>query len=88
RRAVDRGLRQLDRAGLIDRDGPRVVLSPAGAAAAHAALESRAMWTAWLEHGTRLGLDDAREPDPRDLRASLGDEAYERLQALAAGGTA
>jgi manganese/zinc/iron transport system permease protein len=88
RRAVDRGLRQLDRAGLIDRDGPRIMLSEAGAAAAHAAIESRAMWSAWLEHGARLGLGDAREPDPRDLRASLGDEAYARLRALAAGGAA
>jgi manganese/zinc/iron transport system permease protein len=88
RRAVGRGLRQLDRAGLIDRDGARLRLSEAGAAAAHAAIESRAMWSAWLEHGARLDLDDAREPDPRDLRASIGDDAYARLRELAAGGAA
>jgi manganese/zinc/iron transport system permease protein len=37
-----------------------------------------------LEHGWRLKLPDAREPDPRDLRASLGDEHADRLRTLAA----
>ena len=85
-RAVARGLRRLDAAGLLARDGERIRLSEAGAAAAHAALENRAMWGAWLEHGARLGLRDAREPDPRDLRGSLGEEAYRRLQGLAGAG--
>jgi manganese/zinc/iron transport system permease protein len=88
RRAVARSLRRLDGAGLIDRDGERLRLSEAGAGAAHAALEDRAMWTAWLEHGAALGLRDAREPDPRDLRASLGDADYARLRALAGRGAA
>ncbi len=81
---VRRALRDLDRAGMLERDGERAFLSEAGAAAAHALLERRQLWSAWLEHGWRLQLPDAREPDPHDLRASLGDEAADRLAALAA----
>jgi manganese/zinc/iron transport system permease protein len=86
RRDVRRGLRDLDRAGLVDRDGDRLRLSESGAAAAHAALAERRLWSAWLEHGWRLGIQDAREPDPRDLRGSLGDELTDRLLALQAEG--
>ena len=86
RRAVRRGLRDLERAGLVTRGGGRLLLTEAGAAAAHAALEDRRMWSAWLEHGWRLDIRDARESDPRDLRGSLGDELADRLQALAAEG--
>ncbi|HWH14565.1 MAG TPA: metal ABC transporter permease [Miltoncostaeaceae bacterium] len=68
-----------------DADG-RWRLTETGAAAAHAALESRTLWAAWLEHGAHLGLPDAREPDPRDVRGSLGDVAADRLMALAGGG--
>ncbi len=97
RRRTRRALRDLDRAGLLARDGdgpvagrddaPHVVeqrlyLTEAGAAAAHAALRHRELWTLWLEHGHALDLPDAREPDPRDLRGSLGDEHVERLLAL------
>ncbi|MEQ9335974.1 MAG: iron chelate uptake ABC transporter family permease subunit [Miltoncostaeaceae bacterium] len=85
-RPMRRALAGLDRSGLIERDGERLRLSAQGAAAAHAAIEARAMWSAWLEHGASLGITDAREPDPRDLRGSLGDEAFGRLQRLAAGG--
>lgn len=85
RAEVRRGLRDLSRAGLIERDGQRLRLSEAGAAAAHAALEGRRLWSAWLEHGWRLGIADAREPDPRDLRGSLGDELTDRLIALEGG---
>ena len=84
RRDVRRGLRDLDRAGLVERDGERLRLSDTGAAAAHRALEERRLWSAWLEHGWRLGIRDAREPDPRDLRGSLGDDLTDRLVALAA----
>jgi manganese/zinc/iron transport system permease protein len=76
-------LRDLERAGLLEQEGERLYLSEAGAAAAHAVLDRRDLWTAWLEHGSRLELDDAREPDPGDLRGSLGDEAVDRLEALA-----
>jgi manganese/zinc/iron transport system permease protein len=69
RRAVRRALRALDRERLLVRDGERIHLSEAGAAAAHALLERRELWSAWLEHGWRLGLPDAREPDPGDGRA-------------------
>ena len=86
RGAMRRGLRDLERARLLERDGPRLVLTEAGAAAAHRALQGRRLWSAWLEHGWRLDLGDAREPDPRDLRASLGDELTERLRTLAAEG--
>ncbi len=84
RAEVRRGLRDLDRAGLLEREDGRLRLSEPGAAAAHAALEGRRLWSAWLEHGWRLGIADAREPDPRDLRGSLGDELTDRLLALAA----
>lgn len=81
-RSVRRGLRALRRSGLLERDGERVLLSPRGAEVAHGALEGRRLWSAWLEHGWRLDLPDAREPDPRDLRASLGDDAVDRLAQL------
>lgn len=85
-RALRAALRDLDRAGMLARDGDRLYLSEPGAAAAHAVLERRELWSAWLEHGWRLELPDAREPDPTDLRASLGDEYADRLSTLAAGG--
>lgn len=85
-RAVARALRHLDRAGMLTRDGDRVLLSETGAAAAHALLERRELWSLWLEHGWRLALPDAREPDPTDVRASLGDDVVERLRALAVAG--
>jgi manganese/zinc/iron transport system permease protein len=83
---VRRGVRDLDRAGLIERDGERLRLSEAGAAAAHTALEGRRLWSAWLEHGWRLEIGDAREPDPRDLRGSLGDALTDRLLDMAGEG--
>ena len=83
-RAVRGALRDLDRAGMLARARERLYLSEAGAAAAHAVLERRDLWSAWLEHGWRLGLPDAREPDPSDLRGSLGDEYADRLRSLAA----
>lgn len=85
RRRLRSALAALDRAGLVSRDGARLVLTERGAAAAHAALAERRLWTAWLDHGHRLELGDAREPDPRDLRGSLGDDAMRRLMALAGG---
>jgi manganese/zinc/iron transport system permease protein len=84
RRALRRALGDLDRAGMLRREGERLYLSESGAAAAHAVLERRELWSAWIEHGWRLELPDAREPDPTDLRASLGDEHADRLRALAA----
>ena len=84
-RDVRRGLRALERRGLLTRDDGRVMLNAEGAAEAHRALEGRRLWSAWLEHGWRLRLPDAREPDPRDLRASIGDEAVAELAALARG---
>ncbi len=85
-RALVRALRDLDRAGLLEREGDRLHLSEAGAAAAHSLLERRELWSAWLEHGSELELADAREPDPTDVRRSLGDEAADRLRSLAAAG--
>ena len=88
RRALRAALRDLDRSGHLSRDGDRIHLSESGAAAAHAVLERRDLWSAWLAHGSELQLPDAREPDPSDLRASLGDHYADRLVALAAKETA
>jgi manganese/zinc/iron transport system permease protein len=84
RRVLRRALGDLDRAGMLVRTGERLHLSESGAAAAHAVIERRELWSAWIEHGWQLELPDAREPDPTDLRGSLGDEYADRLQALAA----
>jgi manganese/zinc/iron transport system permease protein len=72
----------LRRRGQLAADG---TLTAAGRAAATEAAERRALWTAWLEHGPSIRLPDAREPDPADLRGSLGDEAVTQLRALADG---
>lgn len=84
-RVLRRALRDLDNAGLLKRERDRLHLSEAGAAAAHSVLERRELWSAWLEHGDELNIHDGRDPDPSDLRGSLGDEAADRLQTLAAG---
>ena len=68
----------LRRRGLLDDRG----LTPAGRAAAAELAGRRALWTAWLEHGASVRLPDAREPDPTDLRGSLGDDAVRQLAAL------
>lgn len=85
-----RAVAALDRAGLVEHEGAdrRLRLSEAGAAAAHALEERRDLWSAWLEFGAQLELADAREPDPRDLRGSMGDDVADRLQALAGGAAA
>lgn len=84
RRRLRRSLRDLERAGLLARDGDRIFLSESGAAAAHRVLEKRDLWTAWLEYGWRLNLDDAHEPDPRDLVGTLGERAIADLMRLKA----
>jgi manganese/zinc/iron transport system permease protein len=84
-RRVRAGLRRLRRAGLAGRDAEgRLVLTPAGRRLAAEALDRRADWGAWLEHGWQLELPDAREPDPTDLETSLGREGVARLRALRA----
>jgi manganese/zinc/iron transport system permease protein len=70
----------LRRRGLL---GPDDRLTPAGRTAAGELAERRELWRAWLAHGAELDLPDAREPDPVDLRASLGDAAVARLRELA-----
>jgi manganese/zinc/iron transport system permease protein len=72
----------LRRTGHLDGAG---VLTAQGRAAAVAAGERRALWTAWLAYGARLELPDAREPDPLDLPGSIGADAVARLRELAAG---
>lgn len=79
---VRRALRDLDRAGALERDGEHIYLSESGAAAVHALLDRRELWSVWLEYGWRLELPDAREPDPRDLRNSIGDEMTNQLVAI------
>ncbi|MHA6780128.1 metal ABC transporter permease [Pseudonocardia saturnea] len=70
----------LRRAGLLDDDG----LTPDGRRAAEELADRRALWSAWLEHGALVELPDAREPDPTDLRGSLGNDAVEQLRCLCA----
>ncbi|MBA2644147.1 MAG: hypothetical protein H0U80_01735, partial [Solirubrobacterales bacterium] len=67
-------------------EGTGIVLTPAGETALEALGERRRLWGAWLEHGAELGLHDAREADPRDLGASLGADAVDRLRELDARG--
>ena len=83
--SVRRALRDLDRAGMLSLDGDRIHLSDSGAAAAHALIAKRDLWSVWLEHGWKLRLPDAREPDPGDLRGSLGDEYADQLEDVALG---
>jgi manganese/zinc/iron transport system permease protein len=71
------------RRGLLAADGG---LTAAGQEAARDLAERRALWTAWLAHGPSIDLPDAREPDPADLRGSLGEDAVAQLRALARGG--
>lgn len=73
----------LRRQGLLDTDG----LTPAGHRAAAELADRRALWSAWLEHGALVELPDAREPDPTDLRGSLGDDAVAQLRLLSTGGS-
>jgi manganese/zinc/iron transport system permease protein len=87
RSVVNRSLRDLDRAGAISRDGERIFLSESGAAAVHSLLAQRDLWAVWLEFGWELALPDAREPDPRDLRGSLGDELTDQLMSLSRRGS-
>ena len=70
---------RLRRAGLLDDNG----LTDAGRAAAADLADRRALWSAWLTHGAAVRLPDAREPDPADLRGSLGEDAVRQLRALA-----
>lgn len=91
RRVLSRGLRALRTGGpsgeaLITGDRSAISLTPAGVDAVHELDERRALWGAWLEHGARLELGDAREADPRDLRGSLGEDAVRRLHDLDARG--
>lgn len=91
RRSLRTGLKALrrpspDGEGLITGDGDAIRLAPAGVRALHELDERRALWGAWLEHGARLQLGDAREADPRDLRGSLGEDAVDRLRDLRAHG--
>ncbi|WP_300016401.1 iron chelate uptake ABC transporter family permease subunit [Pseudonocardia sp.] len=74
----------LRRQGLLAPDG----LTPAGEIAAADLADRRALWSAWLEHGASVRLPDAREPDPTDLRGSLGDDAVEQLRRLSTGDVA
>lgn len=80
------GVRELRRRGLAKpaADG-RLALTAAGRQAAEDALARRADWGLWLEHGWRLELADAREPDPTNLQSALGHDGVARLRALATG---
>lgn len=81
-RALARGIAELRRRAWVKDEDGHLVLTEPGAAAAHDLVARRDDWSAWLEHGWKLRLPDAREPDPRDVRGSLGDDAANRLAAL------
>lgn len=82
-RWVRRGLRSLQRAGLATSADGGVLLTDAGHREAQRAREGIRAWSAWIEHGWRLGLPDAREADPLDLAGSLGNEMAARLARMA-----
>ena len=71
---------------MLRRDGDRIALSATGTAAVQTLFDRRELWSAWLENGWRIELPDAGEPDPRDLRASLGDDLTDELLAFSRGG--
>ncbi|MDQ5894923.1 MAG: manganese/zinc/iron transport system permease protein [Actinomycetota bacterium] len=76
---VKKGLRDLDRAGALRTEQGRIHLTESGAGMVHALLHQRSLWSAWLEYGWTLDIPDAREPDPRDLKSSLGDDLTNTL---------
>jgi len=80
RRWVDTGLRSLRRRGLVD---PQLSLTDAGRRQATSARDAVLAWTAWLEHGWRLGLPDARDANPLDVAGSLGAEMAQQLTRMA-----
>ncbi|WP_316690112.1 metal ABC transporter permease [Pseudonocardia sp. H11422] len=86
--APDRGRRDrraraaLRRRGLLTPDG---ALTTTGHSARTDLAERRMLWSAWLAHGASVTMPDAREPDPADLRGSLGDDAIAQLRALVSG---
>ncbi len=75
--------RELTRRGLARVDGVTISLTTAGRKHADELVESHRLWSLWLEHGWRLHLPDAREPDPLDLRRSIGDLNVSRLLSFA-----
>ncbi len=82
-RLVRRGLGRLARGGLVAREGEVHALTERGRSAVTEVGERHALWDAWLEHGWRLELGDAREPDPHDVRATLGDGLTDALEGRA-----
>lgn len=82
-RQVAHACRALARRGLVRVDGSTVRLTADGADHARELGEGRRLWSLWLEHGWRLQLPDAREPDPLHLRESIGDGNADRLLAFA-----
>lgn len=81
-RWVRRGVRSLRRSGLADPDRGAVALTEKGRARAAQDRREVAAWSAWIEHGWRLDLPDAREPDPLNMRRSLGEANLRQLAEL------
>lgn len=81
-RWVRRGVHSLRRSGLADLDRGAVALTEKGRARAAQDRREVAAWSAWIEHGWRLDLPDAREPDPLNMRRSLGEETLRQLAEL------
>ncbi len=82
-RQMSRLGRELEHRGLARLDGSAISLTATGEDHVAELQERRRLWSLWLEHGWRLDLPDAREPDPLDLRRSIGDRSADRLLTFA-----
>lgn len=77
-----RALRDLENSQLLERRDGHLHLTGTGRTAAGSILEREQLWTAWLKHGHQVSSPGVREPNPVDIRGSLGDETANRLLAL------
>lgn len=82
-RQMTRLARELEQHDLCRIEGTALSLTTSGERRLEELQEGRRLWSLWLEHGWRLHLPDAREPDPFDLRRSIGDLNVERLLSFA-----
>lgn len=77
-----RALHDLENSRLLQRRNGQLHLTGAGHTAAQPILEREQLWTAWLKHGHRLDSPGVREPNPVDIRGSLGDDVADQLLVL------
>nr|WP_024477248.1 metal ABC transporter permease [Arthrobacter sp. CAL618] len=77
-----RALHDLENSRLLQQCDGQLHLTGAGHTAAQPILEREHLWTAWLKHGHQLDSPVVREPNPVDIRGSLGDDVADQLLAL------